>query len=126
MRVGNGMQAIFGTRSENLKTDMEEYLATLGVASTGDWLANAEHPGSQKADISVTPRDTGRAKAIAAALGGVQNLVRVETAALTRLRVELRDADAVDDSALTAGGAMATMRISDTVVHLVVGNDALA
>jgi len=126
MRVGNGMQAIFGTRSENLKTDMEEYLATLGVASTGDWLANAEHPGSQKADISVTPRDTGRAKAIAAALGGVQNIVRVETAALTRLRVELRNADAVDDSALKAGGAMATMRISDTVLHLVIGNDAPA
>ena len=28
--VGKGMQAIFGTRSENLKTDMEEYLKTAG------------------------------------------------------------------------------------------------
>ena len=28
--VGNGMQAIFGTRSENLKTEMEEYLKSAG------------------------------------------------------------------------------------------------
>src|SRR3954466_3784373 len=28
--VGDGMQAIFGTRSENLKTEMEEYLKTAG------------------------------------------------------------------------------------------------
>lgn len=28
--VGNNMQAIFGTRSDNLKTDMEEYLRTAG------------------------------------------------------------------------------------------------
>ena len=28
--VGDGMQAIFGTRSENLKTDMEDYLKTAG------------------------------------------------------------------------------------------------
>jgi PTS system glucose-specific IIC component len=28
--VGNGIQAIFGTRSEGLKTDMEEFLKTAG------------------------------------------------------------------------------------------------
>ena len=28
--VGDGMQAIFGTRSENLKTEMQEYLKTAG------------------------------------------------------------------------------------------------
>ena len=30
VQVGGGMQAIFGTRSENLKTDMEEYMRTSG------------------------------------------------------------------------------------------------
>lgn len=30
VRVGNGIQAIFGTQSENLKTDMEIYLKTAG------------------------------------------------------------------------------------------------
>ena len=30
LTVGNSMQAIFGTRAENLKTDMEEYLKTAG------------------------------------------------------------------------------------------------
>src|SRR4030095_4901041 len=28
--VGDGMQAIFGTRSENLKTEMEDYLKSAG------------------------------------------------------------------------------------------------
>ena len=28
--VGDGVQAIFGTRSENLKTEMQEYLKTAG------------------------------------------------------------------------------------------------
>jgi PTS system glucose-specific IIC component len=32
MQVGSGMQAIFGTRSENLKTDMEEYMRTANGA----------------------------------------------------------------------------------------------
>jgi hypothetical protein len=29
--VGDGMRAIFGTRSENLKTEMREYLKTAGM-----------------------------------------------------------------------------------------------
>jgi PTS system glucose-specific IIC component len=32
--VGDGMQAIFGTRSENLKTEMEEYLRSAGPRRT--------------------------------------------------------------------------------------------
>ena len=31
VQVGGGMQAVFGTRSENLKTDMEEYLRASGA-----------------------------------------------------------------------------------------------
>ncbi len=34
MQVGNGMQAIFGTRSENLKTAMEEYMRGAGATVT--------------------------------------------------------------------------------------------
>ena len=33
MRVGSGVQAIFGTRSENLKTDMEEYMRSPAAAA---------------------------------------------------------------------------------------------
>ena len=37
MQVGSGMQAVFGTRSENLKTAMEEYMRAggVGTASAG-------------------------------------------------------------------------------------------
>ena len=50
--VGNGMQAIFGTRSENLKTEMEEYLKSAGPEAdemeplAGEGLATLGHPAA--------------------------------------------------------------------------------
>jgi phosphotransferase system IIB component len=42
--------------------------------------------------------------------------------ALTRLRVQVRDARAIDERALEAAGAAGLLRISDSVVHVIVGN----
>jgi phosphotransferase system IIB component len=48
----------------------------------------------------------------------------VEPVAMTRLRVEVRDGGRVDERALQAAGAAGTLRVSDTVVHVVVGPSA--
>jgi PTS system glucose-specific IIC component len=125
MRVGNGIQAIFGTRSENLKTDMEEHLASLGTQRV------VQAPASQPPAIGnggpeVTPRHREGAGRLTAALGGPGNIVRVDPAALTRIRVELRDANAIDTRALEVAGALATMRVSDRVVHVLLGEEAPA
>ncbi len=111
VQVGGGMQAIFGTRSENLKTDMEEYMRS-GV------------PAAVEREAAVMPEHRARAAALLSALGGADNIARVEPCALTRLRVELRDARAVDESALEAAGASGVLRISDSVMHVVVGEGA--
>jgi glucose PTS system EIICB or EIICBA component len=123
MQVGNGMQAIFGTRSENLKTDMEEYLRAGG----GRRAAATDVGGGQRARGSVTrstPKDRARAAALAAALGGPSNIVRVEPVAVTRLRVQVRDPNVIDERALEAAGAAGVLRISDAVLHIVVENGA--
>jgi PTS system glucose-specific IIC component len=107
VQVGDGMQAIFGTRSENLKTEMEEYLrARPRPAPAGGLRGTVE----------------GGARAFVAALGGPGNVVRVEPIALTRLRVEIREATAIDEQALEAAGAAGVLRISSTVLHVVFEN----
>jgi glucose PTS system EIICB or EIICBA component len=123
MKVGGGMQAIFGTRSENLKTDMDEYMRSAGVVVAAP--ASAPRAAATSA-VSVTPELRRRASAIMAALGGAGNIVRVEELALTRLRAELRDPGQMDEGALTTAGVMGVWRLSSNVMHLIVGEDAAA
>lgn len=123
--VGNNVQAIFGTRSENLKTDMDEYLRSGGAGAAPAPRAVAPAPGATTpVRIVVTPAQRERAAALVAALGGEDNVTRVEAVALTRLRVELRDARAIDEAALRRAGGMGVWRLADNVVHVIVGEDA--
>jgi PTS system glucose-specific IIC component len=123
MQVGNGMQAIFGTRSENLKTDMEEYMRTMPVAGS-------RAPATASASVAVAPAvvithgHRTRAAAIAAALGGSDNITECEAVALTRVRVVLHDPSRLNESALTAAGVRGVMRMDGGLVHLIVGEDA--
>jgi PTS system glucose-specific IIC component len=124
--VGSGMQAIFGTRSENLKTDMEEYMRSAGAVAAAPPVATPAAAAASPAASCpvVTPVHRERAAALATGLGGVRNIARVEPVAITRLRVEVRDPPAVDEAALAAAGAMGVWRVADGVVHVIVGEDA--
>ena len=125
MQVGDGMQAIFGTRSENLKTAMEEYMRSAGpVAAPPAVAVSAARGAPVVVRVEPTAEDRVRAAALVGALGGAPNIKRVEPVALTRLRVEVRDNGRVDERALQAAGASGTLRVSDTVVHVVVGSGA--
>lgn len=74
--------------------------------------------------MTVTPAHRTRAAALAAGLGGMDNIARVEAVAITRLRAEVRDPRAVDDAALAAAGAAGVWRMPAGVVHVIVGEDA--
>jgi glucose PTS system EIICB or EIICBA component len=124
VQVGGGMQAIFGTRSENLKTDMDEYIRAGGGSALAAPPAAAQV--AEEREIGVTPEHRTLAAALLSALGGADNIARVEPCALTRLRVELRDARAVDESALERAGASGVLRVSDSVLHVIVGERASA
>lgn len=128
MQVGNNAQAIFGPRSENLKTDMIEYLKTAGPEAdevpesrpkTGP--AGSEMMTATLPRIEADPAAATKAKAMLAALGGVTNIRAIEPVALTRLRVEVTNAGRIDETALQAAGVKAIMRVESQVLHLVVG-----
>jgi PTS system glucose-specific IIC component len=124
--VGNGMQAIFGTRSENLKTDMDEYLKVAGPEAE---LGEEGAPSVAYAQRGVAPklRDPEaphKVRDFITALGGVANVTRVEACAETRLRLELADEAMVDEPALMSAGADGVLKLPGRVLHLIVGLNA--
>jgi PTS system glucose-specific IIC component len=126
VEVGSNLQAIFGTRSENLKTDMEEYLRAGGgeELSAPAPEATAAQPAAR---ASVPDPDAARAAAaIAAALGGPRNIASAQACALTRVRVQVVDQALVNDAALGRTAAGGVMRVNGNVLHLVVGAKAEA
>jgi PTS system glucose-specific IIC component len=125
--VGNNLQAIFGTRSENLKSDIEAYLRT--AAPEADLPAVAAAPRAAKTAASANtarPETLAAARSILRALGGEGNVSAVQACAITRLRVKVRDAAAVSEAALRTAGAAGLMRLPNDTLHVVVGPEAEA
>ena len=124
VKYSNNLQAIFGTRSENLKSDIEAYLRATGAdlgASTAASAAAAPTPRPS----SVPDTDVLRAGAsMADALGGARNIVSAEACALTRVRVQVRDTALVNEDALGRAGVAGVMRLDGGVLHLIVGPKA--
>jgi PTS system glucose-specific IIC component len=125
--VGNNLQAIFGPKSDNLKTDMEEYLAHAGPEA--ELPEGAAAPRVQyKADAlkprARDPHAPDKVRAILASLGGAGNVQQAEAAAETRLRVTVADGSKLDDRALQAAGVQGILRLPDNVLHLLVGLNA--
>ena len=95
--VGNGVQAIFGPLSENLKTDMQEYLD--GRGRRGRTRPRRRRGRARSAPARPSPAGVGdawaaeaeAAPALLLALGGRGNVRALDAVALTRLRVELRE-----------------------------------
>ena len=125
--VGNNMQAIFGTRSDNLKTDMEEYLKTAGDEAELTDEAASEISYQPTGGATVRLRDPmapEKARGIIDGLGGPDNIVKVDAVAETRLRVKIRDSSAVDEAVLTDSGIAGLAIIGDGTLHLLAGLNA--
>ncbi|HAH06805.1 MAG TPA: PTS glucose transporter subunit IIBC [Elusimicrobia bacterium] len=122
--AGSGVQAIFGTRSENLKTDIEIFLRTAGSEADS---APAGSGGPAPAAAQAAERDPQAAKmaaALLAALGGKGNLLKAEACAYSRVRAELKDAKLIDETALAEAGTCGLMRLSKGAAHVIVGSSA--
>lgn len=131
--VGNSLQAIFGTRSEQLKTDIEAYLGSSGESPAAGGRpvpATATAPSSATSAAPVAAGspvrlDTGQLAAIVTALGGRDNIHRLTASALTRLRVELGNPAMVDHQALAdSAGIEGVMPLPGNILHLLVGLQA--
>jgi len=125
--VGNNMQAIFGPRSENLKTDMEEYLAVAGPEADE---VEESSPVVSSGTATLVPklRDAEapqKAAAYLKALGGSGAIERIDACAETRLRVvRKKDAPPIDEQALLAHGVQGVVKLEDQTLHLIVGLNA--
>ena len=130
--MGNNLQAIFGPQSENLKTDMELYLQSAGDDADLSEEEKAALVSAQSTtgetgtttQAQVDPKAKDKAQAWLQALGGTDNIKSTEACAVTRLRVEVKDSQSVDEKALTEAGVQAVMKLDDGVLHLVVGQQA--
>ncbi len=125
--VGKSLQAIFGPRSGNFKTGMEEYLDTAGPEA--ELPSGADAPQVQYKAETLKPRARdaeapAKARAMLASLGGASNVRQAEAAAETRLRVILTDATGLDEAALKAAGVQGILRLPGNVLHLLVGLNA--
>ena len=117
--VGNAVQAVFGTRSENLKSAME---GVLGAApAVGPQAAVTGAPGAP-----VSPEVRALAGTVLPALGGPANVRIAEVCARTRVRLVVADPALLDEPALLAAGVGGVMRLPGGVVHLVLGEEAEA
>lgn len=126
LTVGTNLQAIFGTRSENLKTDMEEYLKYAGdeaELSDADLPSVAYEPKTLQPKLR-DPEGPMKAKGYLSALGGAKNIVKVEDAAETRLRVVVKHRDRVTEAKLAEAGVPGHVWVGDETVHLIVGLNA--
>ena len=123
--VGDGVQAIFGTRSDVLKTEIGDYLKTAGPEAD-----EVEAPSPVKAPPQAgiqpklrDPLAPEKARALINALGGKANIQRVDACAETRLRIVTTNG-ALDEAALKAAGVEAIVKLPDRVVHLLTGLNA--
>jgi PTS system glucose-specific IIC component len=119
--VGDGVQAIFGTQSENLKTEMQEYLKTAGPEADQVEEPSPVRTPAPPDGLKPPLRDPDAARkagAYIAALGGKANIVRVDACAQTRLRLVVRNRTMVRHPALKAAGIAAIVELNGDTLHL--------
>jgi PTS system glucose-specific IIC component len=125
--IGNGVQAIFGPRSENLKTEMDEYIKAGG---TGSEVAKrgAVAPGGGGAVALRIPKEGPKVdtKQLLAGLGGAGNVTQLTACATTRLRISIKEQSSVNRETLKKSGVLAVVDVADRVLHLIVGWQAEA
>ncbi|NCE90101.1 PTS transporter subunit EIIB [Pseudomonas sp. L13] len=73
------------------------------------------------AETVTTPTPSLLSAEVLSALGGEGNVTSQQHVALTRVRVQLREAGRLDESALKAAGIPAVMVLPGGVVHLLTG-----
>ncbi|AQP51412.1 PTS transporter subunit EIIC [Tessaracoccus flavescens] len=98
---------------------------------TPEQKAAAKLTGDADVPVEAEPRvivvgdvETNQARQWVAALGGESNILAVEPVAETRIRVEVRDTDAVDAEALRRAGLAGAVQVAPGVWHLVAGLEA--
>jgi N-acetylglucosamine PTS system EIICBA or EIICB component len=125
LKLGDGaVQVVVGPIADQLAADIRAALRALPANSAATTLLAPPATQSPAAAPSSSP-NRGDAQALRKALGGAANLARVD-AQSTRLRVEVKDGQAVDEAALAAAGYRGALRVAASTWHVLVGPEAAA
>ena len=129
IKVGNGIQAIFGTEADNLRTSIDQYLAQGNAPELATQAAVSIPAPATAAATAVTVEavsDEQRtvASRLISLLGGKDNIQDCLACATSRLRLELKNQVNWDEAELRNAGVQRVMRINETVVHLLLGDKA--
>jgi PTS system glucose-specific IIC component len=121
--MGNGVQAIFGLEADTLRTKMEEVInSDTPAAIPAEPVKEQSETTETAAPVSESNIET--AKKLIAQLGGKTNIQDVLACATSRLRLELKQMVELDANQLKALGVKHIMPINDTVIHLLMNNEA--
>lgn len=135
LMVADGVQAIFGTQSENLKTDMEMYLGGKVDSSpsmktpdvnlqAGEMVARNSGSSASGSAASSGASGSANVSGLIKELGGVSNIASSRAVAYTRVRVELKDSRKLNPETLKSQGVSETQEIRPGLYHLIVGDRA--
>ncbi len=124
--IGSGVQSIFGPLAEIYKTEMQEY-----IDAGGQGAATPASPtrASASATRATPPTSARRGRGevpvdidgLLSGLGGARNIVDLGACATTRIRLSVKDGGAVDLLRLKQAGVMASVKVTDDLLHLIVG-----
>ncbi len=107
---------------------MQEYMSHAGDEAEIEYTESPsvaiEQKTTKESTKSIDPQAAKKAASWIVALGGKENISKIEACAQTRLRVELNNGSNIDENALKESGVAAITRIDDSVIHLLVGLDA--
>lgn len=125
LMVADGVQAIFGPPSENLKTDMEKVLAS-GNARPATKLDKVANAVGQALVGPNSPESFGAVAVdqLAQALGGKSNIVSSRCVAYSRVRVEVKDGKKLNLDAVKNAGVKELQEIRSGLYHLIMGTQA--
>ncbi|MBQ7502535.1 PTS transporter subunit EIIC [bacterium] len=112
--VGNSLQAIFGTLSENLKSDIEDYIQNHGGAAQPLQSAAAQE---QPEAVEVSSEIRQKAEKLIPFLGGRANLSDIHASALTRIVFKTADPQKVQKEAVKELG-LGILALSGGKFHL--------
>ena len=127
----NVMQVVIGPQAEIVAGEIRDALSSgeyAGITAVdGKALAALESPKTVPVGKAhSTEVESSMADHLLEAFGGIANVQKAEHLAVTRLRFVLRDGGKADNEALKRSGATGFVRASDSVWHVIAGQQAAA
>jgi PTS system glucose-specific IIC component len=122
--IGSGVQSIFGPLAEIYKTEMQEYMDAGGTGSTQGASSPATLTTTSTPRLARSSGPPIDMKLLLLGLGGRENIKDLTACATTRLRLNVKDASTVDLAGLSKAGVLASVKVSDHLLHLIVGLQA--